>query len=108
MATPYHLQRLASPGVRYTLRQAAKDNMFVAVNCGHCIFPKALFLATDLVRILDPERDALEPPFPCSICKKDDYVRVKLRPVCNDDVGHTVVRRLVRLKVVPQWRNEPL
>jgi hypothetical protein len=92
----------------YTLREAAHDNMLVCLSCRHCIVQNAIFLATDLVQILDPERDARAAPFACSLCKKTEYVRVRLRAVENGDVGITMVRRLVRIKMVPLWRYMPL
>ena len=67
MPTPHHLKNLAVPANRYTLREAAAEGLLVSLRCTKCRRAPVLFLARDLMQVLDPERDCLHPPpFPCS------------------------------------------
>src|SRR4051812_16359071 len=80
MPTPHHLKNLGVYGNRYRLAEAAAENLLVAVQCLHCRRAPVLFLASDLVQVLDPNRDCFyPPPFPCSKCGRDDRIEVKLR-----------------------------
>ena len=109
MPTPHHLKNLAVPGNRYTLKEAAGQGLMLSLYCARCRKPPVLFLATDLIKVLDPDRDCfIPPPFPCSHCKRDDRIEVKLRSQEEAAVGRLVVRRLAGIKQVPVWRNEVL
>jgi len=109
MPTPHHLKNLAVYGNRYRLAEAAGENLIVSLRCTYCRRPPVLFLATDLIKVLDPDRDCfIPPPFPCSHCKRDGRIEVKLRSQQDAAVGRLVVRRLAGIKQVPVWRNELL
>ena len=108
MPTPHHLKNLAVPYNRYSLAEAAKQRLMLAVRCARCRRPPVLFLASDLMQVLDPARDCLQAPFPCSKCGSPDYVQVKLRSQDEAAIGRLVVRRLIRIKRVPVWKNEVL
>ncbi len=62
------------------------------------------YLATDLVTILHPNRDALEPPFVCSGCGKTEYIYVKLTSALPGDVASLVIRRPGPMRVTRTWR----
>ena len=107
MPTPHHLKNLAVYGNRYRLAEAAKDKLILSLRCTNCGRPPVLFLASDLVQVLDPDRDCfIPPPFPCSHCKRDDRIEVKLRSQDDGADGKVVIRRLAGIKHVPVWRNE--
>ena len=109
MPTPHHLKNLGVYGNRYRLAEAARENLIVSLRCTYCRRSPVLFLATDLVKVLDPARDCFSPPpFPCSYCKRDDRIEVKLRSQEEAAVGRLVVRRLAGIRQVPMWRNELL
>ena len=109
MPTPHHKKNLGVYGNRYRLAEAAREGLMLALTCRACHRQPVLFLATDLVRIFDPNRDCFyPPPFPCSLCGSDRYIEVKLRAQESAAVGKLTVRRLVGMKQVPVWRNELL
>jgi hypothetical protein len=95
--------RSSYPGKTYRLRDAAENGQLVVVTCGLCR-RAATYLASDLVQLLNPERDALEPPFPCSRCGKAEYVTVKLRLPSEGDWGSLVVRRPRPIRRIRTWR----
>src|SRR4051812_30496756 len=66
------------PGKFHRLRDAAALEQLITVRCGLCR-RAATYLASDLVSLLDPSRDATAPPFVCSKCGKDEYLRVTLK-----------------------------
>ena len=96
--------RPSYPGKIYRLGQAARDGMLVVVRCAHCR-RQTRFLASDLVTLLDPRRDALDPPFPCSKCMKPEYLSVRLHLPAPGDYGHLVVRRPAGVVRVQKWRS---
>jgi hypothetical protein len=51
------------PGKYYTLAAAAKEGQLVLIRCDLCR-RMVLYLASDLVTVLDPRRDAMDPPYP--------------------------------------------
>lgn len=103
MPVPYHKLK---PGKHYTLREAASVGNMVLVRCYLCHRPAQVFLASDLIQILDPDRDAYLPPFPCGKCGSTEFVNVQLRTPVDADIDKLVVRRLVRVDLKPIWRNE--
>ncbi|HVY50789.1 MAG TPA: hypothetical protein VHA07_04435 [Devosia sp.] len=106
MPTPHHLKNLAVYANRYRLAEAARDNLLVEIRCLACHRPAVLFLASDLIRVLDPARDCFHPPpFPCSRCGSDRHVEVKLRAQEEAAVGRLRVRRLRGVRQVPVWRD---
>jgi hypothetical protein len=88
---PRATARSAHPGAAYTLRHAAEAGQLVVVRCRPCRAPAVRFLASDLARLLNPNREADAPPFPCSRCGRIDYVKLHLPS--PGDYGHLVVRR---------------
>src|SRR5690606_4531347 len=80
------------PGKIHRLRDAAALGQMLVVRCGLCR-RMARYLASDLAEILDPSRDALAPPFPCSHCNRSDYIRLALRIPAPGDYGHLSGRR---------------
>ena len=108
MPTPYHQQNLAIVRNRYRLGEAAAAGLMISVRCLLCRRKGVVFLASDLLQVFDRDRDAYEPPFPCSGCRTGDYVEVKLRAPDDAAVGKLVIRRLVGIRTTPIWRNETL
>lgn len=101
MATPYwklpHRKR-------HHLRTAAQIGELVVVRCNLC-HRAVTYLSADLAELLGPDRDAYEPPFPCSKCGKRDYVVVKLRMPEPADYGNLVIRRPGKVLQVQTWRT---
>jgi hypothetical protein len=109
MPTPHHLKNLAVPGNRFTLREAAAQGLLLSLKCTRCRRPPVIFLASDLVQVLDPGRDCFQPPpFPCSRCGSDRHIEVAVRPQEAAAVGKLVVRRLQGLRKVAIWGDEKL
>ena len=91
------------PGHEYTLRDAADANQIIICRCNLCR-KLVRYLASDLVTILHPDRDALEAPFVCSSCGKTEYIYVKLTSPQVGDVGHLVLRRPGPVRVIRSLR----
>ena len=109
MPTPHHLKNLAVPGNRYTLREAAARGQILSLKCKRCFRKPVLFLASDLIQVMNPERDCFQPPpFPCSKCGSGEAIEVTLREQQADAVGKLVIRRLKGIKQMPVWRDEML
>lgn len=109
MPTPHHLKNLAVPANRYTLAEAAADGLLLSLRCARCRRPPVLFLASDLVQVLGPDRDCFHPPpFPCSKCQSGERIEVTVRTQQDAAVGKLVVRRLAGIKRVAVWKNELL
>lgn len=90
-----------------TLQHAADDGQIISVRCNLC--RKVVhYLATDLVLVLNPARPVDTPPFACSRCGTADYVDVKIKTASTADYCHLVIRRLLRMRKVPEWGNRPL
>lgn len=66
------------------------------------------FLATDLVRLLNPDRDALRPPYSCSKCRKVESIQVTLRWPEPGDYGSLQVRRPGAVRVTQTWKTVKL
>jgi hypothetical protein len=66
------------------------------------------FLATDLVQLLDPQRDALQLPFNCSKCGMDEYMKVTPRVPYDGDWGNLTVRRPGPVRRTQTWRTVKL
>lgn len=102
MPSPYRGER-PYPGQEYTLRHAAEAHQLVECRCTLCR-RLVRYLAADLVTILHPDRDALEPPFTCSGCGKTEYIHVKLTSAASGDYGHLLVRRPGPVRLIRTWR----
>jgi hypothetical protein len=92
------------PGKRYRLRDAANDGQLLVVRCRRCR-RSARYLASDLVTILDPMRDAALPPFPCSKCEREDTIKVTFHSPSVGDYGHLVVRRPAGVRTIQMWKS---
>lgn len=103
MPAPYEKQS-PYPGKLHRLKHAAALGQLVVLRCNHCR-RSANFLASDLAVMLGPERDALEPPFPCSRCGRTDYLRVTLHLPMPGDWGSIVVRRPGPVRRIQTWRS---
>lgn len=101
-APPWHQSHY--PGQQHLLRHAAAEGQLVFVRCTRCR-RAAVYLAGDLIKILNPERPALLTPFPCSKCGKADAIRVECRVPLPGEVGTLVVRRPGPVRVTQSWRN---
>ena len=109
MPTPHHLRNLGVPGNRFTLREAAAQGLMLCLRCSRCRRQPVIFLASDLVQVLDPGLDCfVPPPFPCSACKTDRYIEVTTRAPEESAVGRLKLRRLAGIRHVPVWRDEML
>lgn len=79
----------------------------VIVRCNLC-HRSATYLATDLAQLLDPNRDALLPPFTRSKCGLDEYLQVTLRLPYDSDWGSRKVRRPGPVRRTQTWRTVKL
>jgi hypothetical protein len=95
------------PGKHHRLKDGAAIGQLVTVRCSLCR-RAATYLAADLATLLDPVRDASEPPFTCSKCGRTDYLRVTLRLPEAGDWGSLPVRRPGPVKVTQTWRTVKL
>ena len=102
---PWHQSHY--PGKAHLLKHAAEQGQLVFVRCSRCR-RRAIYLATDLVTLLNPERDALLPPFPCSRCGTANYITVECRVHFSDEVGHLAIRRPGPIKRIQLWRTVKL
>jgi hypothetical protein len=81
----------------------------LCLRCSRCRRQPVIFLASDLVQVLDPGLDCfVPPPFPCSACKTDRYIEVTTRAQEESAVGKLKLRRLAGIRQVPVWRDEML
>jgi len=101
-APPWHQTHY--PGKAHLLRHAAAEGQLVFVKCVRCQ-RQAVYLAADLVGLLNPDRDALDPPFPCSRCRSAEHIRVDCRIAYTDEIGNLVVRRPGPLRQTRSWRS---
>lgn len=90
-----------------TLQHAANDQQIIVVRCDHC---RRLvnYLATDLVKVLNPSRPVDAPPFACSRCGTASYMIVRVKTPSLADHGHLVIRRLLGVRSVSEWGNRTL
>lgn len=95
------------PGKFHRLRDAAAIDQLIVVLCVRCR-RSATYLATDLVKLLDPLRDALTPPFTCSKCGTTDSLKVALKLPDAGDWGSLTVRRPGPVRVTQTWRTVKL
>ena len=77
------------------------------VRCSRCR-RRAVYLVSDLVTLLNPARDALLPPFPCSRCATTSYISVECRVPFADEVGQLTIRRPGPIRRIQLWRTEKL
>jgi hypothetical protein len=109
MPTPHHLRNLGVPANRFTLREAAGQGLLICLKCARCRREPVIFLASDLIQVLDPGLDCFVPPlFPCSKCETDRYIEVTTRAQEESAVGRLTVRRLAGIRQVAVWRDELL
>lgn len=94
------------PGAYRKLSDAAEAGQIITVKCRNCR-RQITFLASDLVRILDPLRDVDEPPFACSKCGSED-LRVEVTSPTEADVGLIDVRRPAGVERRQLWRTVKL
>jgi hypothetical protein len=95
------------PGTYVRLRDAAQAHQLIVVKCKDCR-RVVRFLAEDLVRILDPDRDVTLPPFPCSKCGSTDRLHVDVTSAGAGDVGLMEVRRPGPIQRTQTWRTMKL
>jgi hypothetical protein len=100
---PYEKQS-PYPGSIHRLKHAAALGQLVVLRCNYCR-RSVNFLASDLASLLGPERDALDPPFPCSKCRRTDYLRVTLKLPLPGDCGAILVRRPGPVRRIQTWRT---
>lgn len=91
----------------FRLDDAARTGVLLRVRCNLCQ-RTAYYLATDLAELFDPNRPAWQPPFPCSKCKTDEYVTVKVHSPAAGDYGNLLVRRPGKLLRTQTWRTVKL
>jgi hypothetical protein len=65
---------------------AAGNHELIRALCILC-FRGVTYLASDLVQILDPNRDAQAPPFQCGRCGTEEHIKVTLRMPEPGDYG---------------------
>lgn len=95
----------AHPGKPFrTLADAAREGQLIQLQCNLCR-RSAYFLATDLIKAVDPRHPLHIPPFACSKCKTMEYMRMSVRLPQAGDYGRLPVRRLDRVVQVQKWRD---
>lgn len=92
------------PGKYVKLSDAAGSRQLVVMHCRACR-RTARFLAEDLVHMLDPARDVMTPPFPCSRCGSTSRLEVTVISPSDSDVGVLEVRRPGPVRRRQTWRN---
>lgn len=90
----------------YTLGQAAADGQIIEERCKLCR-RVVRYLASDLVKLSDPGRHALQPTGHCAHCGKSAYIKVSLRLPAPGDYGSLPIMRPVK-RVVLQWYSVQL
>lgn len=87
------------------LKHAAQDGQLISMRCNGCR-RQVNYYATELVDILGPNWPIKHPPWPCSACRSKEWIEVRGIFPSQTDQGKFYVRRLVKIKRVPVWRNE--
>ena len=100
-----HWERKRHPYNRpYSLGQAADDGLLLVVRCVNC--RRTLhFLAADLLQFYERDRPAEQPPFSCSRCKTDQFVRVSPRLPDPGDYGSLLIRRPAEVVQIQKWKT---
>ncbi|MCV2887029.1 hypothetical protein [Ruegeria aquimaris] len=78
--------------------------MLITVRCPMCR-RTVNFWAADLIKVLGPDHELQNPPFPCSRCKNNE-VDVRWTIPAASDLERLTVRRPVRQIVKWIWRDE--
>ncbi|MEO3414072.1 hypothetical protein AAFO92_05380 [Roseovarius sp. CAU 1744] len=86
----------------HRLKDAARLCQVMTVRCNLC-HRKTNFLASDLIKVVDPDLPAHQPPFPCSRCKTTEYINVRLRVPDATEIGKLPIRRPDR--IIQKWRT---
>lgn len=86
----------------YTLGDAAKSGQLIVQRCNICR-RTVNFLATDLIKIVDPKHPTHIPVFPCGQCRSREFVRIKVESARPADIGKIVIRRPGQL--IQKWRS---
>ena len=89
---------------RYRLQDSAANHELVTALCMLC-FRSQTYLASDLVQILDPSRDAQAPPFRCGRCGTEEHIKVTLRMPEPGDYGAIQVRRPAGVRRTQLWKT---
>lgn len=95
------------PRHQRTWLDAAADRQVALVRCGLC-GRKAHYLPEDLARVCGDGAPANVAPFPCSTCRKAEYMRVTLTIPHAEEALEIQVRRPKRQVVKWVWRTVPL
>ena len=95
----------ANPFRNRRMRDAAADGMLISLRCGRC-HRAVHFWASDLVRVLGPDHQLHVAPFPCSHCRRWDYMNLQCRVPSPADLQGLTIRRPVRQVVRWIWRDE--
>ncbi|TPW26342.1 hypothetical protein FJU08_22405 [Martelella alba] len=88
-----------------TLGDAARDGQIVQIYCGGCR-RQVNFLARDLAAIKGDMHYLHEPPFICSRCKTDEYIKISTHSPSDADYGDIRVRRPAGLRQI--WKTVKL
>jgi len=86
----------------HTVRDAARNGQLIVQQCNLCR-RRVNFLATDLVKVVDPMHPTHIPIFPCGKCRTLEYVHIRVKSASPADIGKIVIRRPDR--VVQTWRT---
>ena len=97
--TPSRLQRLS-----FKLKHAAADGRLFVCRCNHCQRTD-VYLATDLVEVMNPELSVIEMFQTCRHCGRSEYQQTSTRLPNPDDVGHLRIRRPTGVKITQLWED---
>jgi hypothetical protein len=91
----------------YTLADAAAQEKLIKCRCGRC---KRVvhYLASDLVAVKGPVREAINPPYACSKCGSAEWVRVDIVSPSPGDYGSLIVRRPSHVVTTQMWKSVKL
>ena len=101
---PERIDKPAPFHKRLRLSDAAGLGMLVIQRCNLCR-RTTYFLASDLVEVFGPDREAKTVHFACSRCQSADWIDVRLRSPDPGDYGHLQVRRPGQIVTTQLWRT---
>ncbi len=83
--------------------------LVVWMRCNFCRGPQRYYDPKDLAVVLgNVELDRLRGRLKCEVCEKGDYLDVGKRRIAELERTGTPIRRLVRVRRVPVWREDRL
>jgi hypothetical protein len=95
----------ANPAKNRKMHHAAADGMIITMRCSLCR-RDVHYWAADLVKVLGPNHQVHVPPWPCSKCRRIDFVQMRWQVATKQLLDGLTVRRPVRQITKWLWRDE--